>query len=47
MWTSRLYDLARRAEYSETNGYSQEVKVLVEGPYGMSNIHSTYDARRD
>ncbi|PSR76381.1 hypothetical protein PHLCEN_2v8477 [Hermanssonia centrifuga] len=43
MWTSRLYDLARRAEYSEANGYSQEVKVLVEGPYGGPG-HTLYSS---
>ena len=34
MWTSKLFDTARRAEYGEANGLTRDVKVLVEGPYG-------------
>ncbi|KAI0794895.1 incomplete iron reductase [Abortiporus biennis] len=33
-WTNKLYDLAKRAEYSEAGGYMPNVKILVEGPYG-------------
>lgn len=33
-WTTRLYELARRAEYGEAGGYTQNVRLLVEGPYG-------------
>ncbi|KAI0794897.1 hypothetical protein C8Q75DRAFT_803744 [Abortiporus biennis] len=34
-WTTRLYDLSRKVEYGEAGtGISQDVKVLVEGPYG-------------
>lgn len=34
LWTNRLFDVARRAEYGEAAGKSPNVKVLVEGPYG-------------
>ena len=34
MWTNRLFDVARKAEYGEAAGVSRGVKVLVEGPYG-------------
>lgn len=33
-WTTKLYELARRAEYGEAGGYAQDVRVLIEGPYG-------------
>ena len=36
-WTTKLYELARRAEYGEAGGYAHDVRVLIEGPYGMKN----------
>lgn len=33
-WTNRLFELAKRAEYSEAQGADKNVKVLIEGPYG-------------
>ncbi|KAI0746323.1 incomplete iron reductase [Daedaleopsis nitida] len=33
-WTSKLYDLAQRADYGEANGLGSTVQVVVEGPYG-------------
>ncbi|KAH8078723.1 iron reductase [Cristinia sonorae] len=33
-WTNRLFELAKRVEYSEASGVEKDVKVLVEGPYG-------------
>ncbi len=33
-WSTRLYELARRAEYGEAGGYAHDVRLLVEGPYG-------------
>ncbi|KAI9057357.1 incomplete iron reductase [Trametes sanguinea] len=33
-WTSRLYELAQRADYGEANGIGSSVQVVVEGPYG-------------
>ncbi|CAL1710629.1 unnamed protein product [Somion occarium] len=33
-WTTKLFDLAKRAEYGEAGGYQHGVRVLIEGPYG-------------
>jgi len=33
-WTTRLFDLARRIEFGEIGRPTQDVKVLIEGPYG-------------
>ncbi|TFK81375.1 incomplete iron reductase [Polyporus arcularius HHB13444] len=33
-WTTKLYDVAQRADYGEANGLGGNVRVLVEGPYG-------------
>ncbi|TFK83417.1 incomplete iron reductase [Polyporus arcularius HHB13444] len=33
-WTTKLYDLAQRADYGEANGLGGSVQVVVEGPYG-------------
>ncbi|KAI0073832.1 hypothetical protein K474DRAFT_1666113 [Panus rudis PR-1116 ss-1] len=37
-WTNRLYELAKRSQYSSSNAeageYQTGVKVLIEGPYG-------------
>ncbi|KAI0699751.1 iron reductase [Cerioporus squamosus] len=33
-WTTKLYEVAQRADYGEANGLGGSVRVMVEGPYG-------------
>ncbi|KZT71208.1 hypothetical protein DAEQUDRAFT_750102 [Daedalea quercina L-15889] len=33
-WTSKLYDVAQRTEYSEAGGPTRNIKVMLNGPYG-------------
>ncbi|KAI0084940.1 incomplete iron reductase [Irpex rosettiformis] len=40
-WTNKLFDLAKRREYSEVGGVGRDVRVLVEGPYGGPG-HTVY-----
>lgn len=37
-WTNKLYDLAQSVQRGEAGGFGQEIKVLVEGPYGWCDF---------
>lgn len=41
-WTTKLFDLAKRAEYGEAGGYQHGVRVLIEGPYGNYSSASVF-----